>query len=95
MSDLPKAQPRLRGNPGQCNHPKLVALLKLRGFNETLYRCMLCGRTMTTSRLRDERQQWEDDEQEASAERLPAVAVSGSEPLSSPCAGDLVETERG
>jgi hypothetical protein len=43
MSDLPKERPRLRGSLGQCNHPELVALLKLRGFNETVYRCMLCG----------------------------------------------------
>ena len=58
MSELPKERLRLRGNPGQCNHPKLVALLKLRGHNDTLYRCMLCGRTITTSRLREERQLW-------------------------------------
>jgi len=35
MSDLPRERPRLRNNPGQCNHAKLVALLKLRGRRET------------------------------------------------------------
>jgi len=49
---LPRERPRLRGvDPYRCKHPKLVPLLEYRGFNQTLYRCMVCGRTMTTSDL--------------------------------------------
>jgi len=49
---LPKERPLLRGvDPHQCKHPKLVPLLEYRGFSQILYRCMVCGRTMTTSDL--------------------------------------------
>jgi len=38
-------------DPSVCIHPKPVALLKFRDFDETLYRCMACGETMTRNDL--------------------------------------------
>ncbi|MGB9023154.1 MAG: hypothetical protein WCC94_06935, partial [Candidatus Bathyarchaeia archaeon] len=56
MSDprVPRERPRLRGTLGQCNHPKLLALTRSRHTNETVYRCMLCGRITSINRLREE-----------------------------------------
>ena len=52
MVELPKERPRLRWvDPYKCSHPKVVALWRFRGRNEVIYRCMVCGRTMTTSHL--------------------------------------------
>ncbi|WP_455284770.1 hypothetical protein [[Eubacterium] cellulosolvens] len=56
---LPKDRPRLRFTPNsKCNHPKLLALFKFPDLNETVFRCMVCGKTMTTSDL-DGKQPWE------------------------------------
>jgi hypothetical protein len=37
--------------PEDCTHPNPVTLLKLRDFDETLFRCRACGKTLTTSEL--------------------------------------------
>jgi len=59
MSDPPKERPRLRVTPNpKCNHPKVVALFKFRDFDETIFRCMVCGRTVTTGDL-EGKQPWE------------------------------------
>jgi DNA polymerase II large subunit len=39
-------------------HPKLLALLKFRDFDETLFRCRACGKTMTRSDLQG-KQPWQ------------------------------------
>jgi hypothetical protein len=38
-------------NPDQCLHPGPVTLLKLNEADETLLRCGVCGKIMTTSEL--------------------------------------------
>jgi hypothetical protein len=48
----------LRLDPYMYKHPKLLPLLKDRRLNETVYRCMVCGRTMTTSDLQG-KQPWQ------------------------------------
>lgn len=39
-------------NPSECVHPGLVALLKFKDSDETLFRCTACGKKMTASSLR-------------------------------------------
>jgi hypothetical protein len=43
--------------PNTCNHPRLEPLVKLKEEYETHYRCLVCGRNVTTSRLHEERRQ--------------------------------------
>jgi hypothetical protein len=38
-------------NPDQCLHPAPVTLLKFNEADETLLRCVVCGKVMTASEL--------------------------------------------
>jgi len=38
-------------NPDQCLHPAPVTLLKLNETDETLLRCVVCGKAMTATEL--------------------------------------------
>jgi len=51
----PREQPYPWVDPSQCVHPQPVVLLKFRDSDETLFRCMSCGKTLTASDLRDMR----------------------------------------
>jgi hypothetical protein len=40
-------------NPDQCLHPAPVTLLKLNEVDETLLRCVVCGKVMTVTEVRE------------------------------------------
>ena len=44
------SRPRL--DPYRCKHPKLLPLLRDRKLERTVYRCMVCGTTLTTNDFR-------------------------------------------
>jgi hypothetical protein len=39
-------------DPSNCVHPGLVALLKFKDSDETLFQCTACGKKMTAGNLR-------------------------------------------
>lgn len=52
----PREWPRPWVDPSQCVHPAPVALLRFKDSDETVFRCMACGETMTASDLKKNQQ---------------------------------------